>query len=152
MKHDKGRGVVILNKTDYVNKCETFLDSKMFKKLDNDPTKSFQAKVQRTLLSMKSRFNKDTYKHIYPSCSQPGLFFGLAKVHKLKDGSRNVEDLPIRPVISNIGTSTYQILKYLAQLLSPLTKNCYCVESSKDFLSKIKNKNIEPGELMYGFV
>ena len=100
---------------------------------------------------MKSQFNKDTNIRIYPSSSQPGLFFGLAKVHKLKDGSRNVEDLPIRPVISNIGTSTYQISKYLAQLLSPLTKNGYCVESSKDFLSKIKNKHMEPDELMVSF-
>ena len=59
--------------------------------------------------------------------------------------------MPIRPLISNIGTSTYHISKYLAQLLSPLTKNGYYVESSKDFLSKLSVKNIEPDELMVSF-
>ena len=80
LKLDKGRGVVIMNRSDYVRKSENFLSDSQFKKLDSDPTKSFQAKVQRTLLSMKSQFNKDTYKHVYPSCSQPGLFLGLTKV------------------------------------------------------------------------
>ena len=151
LKLDKGRGVVIMNRSDYIRKAERFLNGSQFEKLDNDPTKSFQAKVQRTLLSMKSQFGKDIYKRIYPSSSQPGLFFGLAKVHKLNEGCRDVDELPIRPVISNIGTSTYQISKYLAQLLSPLTKNVYCVESTKDFLSKIKDKNIESDECLVSF-
>ena len=85
--------------------------------LDCDPTKSFQSKVQRNLLKMKKAFSKDVYKKLYPSASQPGLFFGLAKVHKLKGNNCNVSELPLRPVISNIGTATYQVAKYLSQIL-----------------------------------
>ena len=40
----------------------------------------------------------------------------------LKKGS-SVDDLPLRPIISNIGTASYQLAKYLAKLLSPLSKS-----------------------------
>ena len=132
LRQDKGRGVVILNRPTYVNKGEAFLNGPEFEKLDNDPTKSFQKQVQDTLLRMKNKFTKKLYKKLYPSSSRPGLYFGLAKVHKLKD-SRNVDELPLRPVISNIGTATYELSKYLAELLKPLTKSQYSVESTKDF-------------------
>ena len=97
MKQDKGRGVVILNRVDYVNKSKLFLNGTEFDKLDEDPTKSFQSLVQRTLLSMKRRFSRKVYRTLYPSSSRPGLYFGLAKVHKLDNGSKDVKKLPLRP-------------------------------------------------------
>ena len=97
---------------------------------------------------MKSKFSKAEYSKLYPSASQPGLFFGLAKVHKLKDGEADVKDLPLRPVISNIGTATYQVSKYLAKLLSPLTKNERNIESTKDFICKLKKMKIKDGYKM----
>ena len=56
IKHDKGRGVVILNKSDHLDKAKTFLSGAEFKKLSDDPTKNFQSLVQRTLLGMKKKF------------------------------------------------------------------------------------------------
>ena len=97
---------------------------------------------------MKKKFTKDEYQRVYPSLSQPGLFFGLAKVHKLREGQEGVEDLPLRPVISNIGTSTYQISKYLASLLSPLTKSEQNITSTKDFIEKLRTLRIQEGYKM----
>ena len=37
LRQDKGRGVVILNKTDYINKCEAFLNGAEFEALPKDP-------------------------------------------------------------------------------------------------------------------
>ena len=54
------------------------------------------------------------------------------------------EVLPLRPVISNIGTATYELSKYLAGVLKPLTKSEYAVESSKEFVSKLANKSLPP--------
>ena len=133
LRQDKGRGVVILNKLDYISKCEDFLKGEQFEKLNYDPTKSFQSRVQRTLLKMKKSFDEKTYKKLYPSSSHPGLFFGLAKVHKLENNPYEVGNLPLRPVISNIDTSTYEISKYMAKLLTPLTKSIYSIESTRDF-------------------
>ena len=57
-------------------------------------------------------------------------------------GSTNVDQLPLRPVISNIGTATYELSKYLADLLKPLTKSEYSIDSTKDFVGRIRSKSI----------
>ncbi len=131
-----------MNRCNYVNKAEDFLNGPEFEKLPNDPTNSFQLLVQRTLLGMKKKFDQKDYERLYPSASRPGLYFGLAKVHKLTENDRNVNNLPLRPVISNIGTATYEISKYLAKLLQPLTKNEYTIDSTKDFVRKIRGERI----------
>ena len=151
LRQDKGRGVVLMNKVDYLNKSKAFLDGVEFERLDTDPTKSFQTKVQDTLRDMKKKFTKKEYKRLYPSSSRPGLFFGLAKVHKLKDDNKNVEELPLRPVISNIGTATYDVSKYLAALLQPIAKSNFTIESSKDFVEKIRSKKIKEEYEMVSF-
>ena len=150
LRQDKGRGVVILNKSIYISKGENFLNGQEFEKLDHDPTKSFQRQVQDTLLGMKKKFTKKMYKKLYPSSSRPGLYFGLAKVHKLK-GSTDVNQLPMRPVISNIGTATYELSKYLAELLRPLTKSEYSIDSTKDFVDRIKRKRLPQDYEMVSF-
>ena len=63
-------------------------------------------------------------------------------MHKLPEGSKNVDNLPVRPIVSSIGTATYETSKYLANLLAPLAKSKYTVESSKEFISRIKGKTI----------
>ena len=142
LRQDKGRGVVLLNKLDYINKSLTFLQGDALEDLTTDPTKTFQARVQRTLLNMKKKFTPVQYKRLYPSSSRPGLYFGLAKVHKLQNNSNDIKDLPLRPVISNIGTATYEISKYLANLLQPIAKSEYTINSIKDFVEKIRSKKM----------
>ena len=151
LRQDKGRGVVILNRVDYANKAEAFLNGPEFERLESDPTESFQQHVQKTLLSMKKKFHKKLYKKLYPSSSRPGLFFGLAKVHKLKEDTYSINNLPLRPVISNIGTATYELSKYLANLLQPLTKNEYTIDSTKHFVEKIRGERIPRDHEMVSF-
>ena len=52
LRQDKGRGVVILNRTDYITKCEAFLNGPEFEQLHEDPTGSFQTAVQTKLPKM----------------------------------------------------------------------------------------------------
>ena len=47
MKQDKGRRVVIMDKSKYTEKALTILLTKLFQKLKLDPTKSTEEKVQR---------------------------------------------------------------------------------------------------------
>jgi len=143
LKQDKGKGIVIMDKIKYQEKCEAFLDNDKFDKIEGDPTASFETKVQNLLLSIKHRFNSSTYNKLYPTGSRPGMFYGTAKVHKLKDNSTNVEDLPIRPIVSSIGTATYETSKYLANLLAPLAKSKYTVDSTKEFVERMKEKSID---------
>ena len=61
-----------------------------------------------------------------------------AKQHKLKKSS-SLDDLPLRPIISNVGTASYQLAKCPAKLLSPLRKSQYTVNSTKEFIDIITN-------------
>ena len=53
MKQDKGRGVVILDNTKYIEKCMTILSTDNFEKVAQDNTKKVEEKVQSTLTKIK---------------------------------------------------------------------------------------------------
>ena len=119
LKEDKGRSVVLMDKTKYTKKCLEILETNQFTKLNHDPTKSVEEKM-RLLRKFKSRLSQKEYYQLYTTGSCAGKFYGTAKIHKLPpDG--NISNLPLGPIILNIDTASYQLAKYLAQLLSPLT-------------------------------
>ena len=152
VKQDKGRGVVLLDKSKYVEKCMEHLNSANFKKLDRDNTKSVEEAIQKTLLKMKSTIGEDEYQRIYPSGSNPGKFYGTAKVHKVKaEDEDKLGKLPIRPIVSNIGTATHKTAQYLCRLLTPLGKSKYTVQNTKEFVEKIKGLKVPEGYQMVSF-
>ena len=63
----------------------------------------------------------------------------------------NVDKLPLRPIVSNIGTATYELSKYLAQLLAPLGKSRYTVTSTEEFINRIKLIKPRPNQQMISF-
>ena len=111
-----------MDRTVYLEKCLDILDTNQFTNLTTDPTKKMEEKIQRVLQKIKRSSSTLEYSTIYPSGSCPGKFYGTAKVHKLPE-NENVDQLPIRPIVSNIGTTTYQLAKYLAKILSPLNQS-----------------------------
>ena len=62
-----------------------------------------------------------------------------------------MSNLLLRPIVSNIGTASYQLAKYLDQLLSPLTRSRYTVNSTKDLVVKIKNEKVPQNCNMVSF-
>ena len=106
LKQDKENGVVLLDKTKYVEKCFSIINTNKFKKLDKNPTVSYEAKIQRTLRKMKSRFTLQEYNKFYPTGSNADKLYGTAKIHKLPE-SGTVDQLQLRPIISNVGTASY---------------------------------------------
>ena len=81
-----------------------------------DPTKKIEAKIQRVLRKIKTNLTSQEYSRLYPTGSCPGKFYGTIKIHKILP-TDNVDKLPIRPIVSNINTSTYELAKYLTKLL-----------------------------------
>ena len=61
LKQDKGRGVVLMDRTKYTNKCLKILETNQFTKLNHDPTKSVEGKIQRFLRKFKSRLSQKEY-------------------------------------------------------------------------------------------
>ena len=66
---------------------------------------------------------------MYSSGSRPGTLYGLPKIHKLGN--------PLRPIVSSIGTFSYNLAKFLVPIISPLTKNEYTVENSYEFVDNL---------------
>ena len=100
-----------MNRSKCIDKCLSIIISNQYLQVDKDPTASIERKVQETLSKIKGKIPSLLYSKIYPIGSSPGRFYGTAK---------NCRRLPLRPIISNIGTATYELAKYLAQILKPL--------------------------------
>ena len=66
------------------------LATKIFSKLDYDPTSKLEGKVERTLRKIKLKLPENVYKKLYPTGSYPGKFHWNVKVHKLS--TNNVND------------------------------------------------------------
>ena len=117
------------------------LNTKQFKKLDNDPTKTTERKIQRMLRKIKPKLSEHEYKVLYPSGTSPGKFYGTAKIHKISRNG-NMNQLLIRPVVSNLNTATYQLAKHLSKILSPLRESEYTIKSTTHFMEIIKHKKM----------
>ena len=140
IKQDKERGVVILDRPKYIDRCLSIVATKKFSKLEYDPTSKLESKVQRTLRKIKSKLPENVYKKLYPTGSYSGRFYGNAKVHK--PSINNVDDLRLRPIVSNIGTATYEVAKCLASLLASLSKSEFTINNTKEFFKYIQKQKV----------
>ena len=84
LKQDKGQGVLILKRRNYIEKCLRMLDSDRFKKLMEDPTKTIETKGQQTLRHIRHVFFEGEYHKLYVTGSKPGAFYKTAKFDKQK--------------------------------------------------------------------
>ena len=107
-------------------------------------------KIQRTLCKMKSRFTLQEYIKVYPTGSNAGKLYGTAKIHKLPE-SGAVDQLPLRPIVSNTGSASYYLAKHLAKILAPLSKSEYTVQNTKDFVNFIKPQKIPSNHQLISF-
>ena len=121
LKPDKGNGVVILNKQDYINKVKIILNDSSKFEITNITAIKLVHKLETKIRLFLGKLKKDNvitesmYSHLSPTGSRPGILYGLPKVHK--------ENVPIRPILSSIKTPSYNLSKFLVPLISPWSKN-----------------------------
>ena len=144
---DKGRMTVVMDKSDYTNKAKTLInDTNTYQPLDTDPSKTSVNRINKKLKSLKDqdKLNKRTYDQIRPKDATIAKFYGLPKIHK--------DNNPLRPIVSLPGSPTYNLSKYLADILKPLVSTSpHSVKNVNAFLSKIKDIHVEPDEIMISF-
>ena len=74
------------------------LNTNNFEKASKDNTNQVEELVQKALFKVKDIIGEEVYKHIYPSGSNPGKFYGTAKVHKIQPNDKYIhEKLPLPP-------------------------------------------------------
>ena len=75
------------------------------KRLITVPPKKKEKKMQRILWKMNNKLSQHEYLRLYPSVSCPCNFYRKTKVHKISKND-TVDELLIRPIVSNILTAT----------------------------------------------
>ena len=71
-------------------------------------------------------------------CCKVFLTVFLYSIYLFLPNGGNITELPLRPIVSNIGTASYFLSKYLAKLLSPLSQSEYTVKNTKEFVQDFK--------------
>ena len=74
LKQDEGRSIGLMDRTKYTNKCLELFQTNQVIKLNHDPTKSVEGKIQRILRKFKNRLSSEEYYQLYPTGSCPGNF------------------------------------------------------------------------------
>jgi len=135
-KSDKGNAAVVNKKSDYITKMQLLFSDKTKFELVVSPDLSTIEKLEKDfndrLLAISDEVDKDRkitdengneffaikkhgsinqriYKQLHSTGAKCAVAYGLTKVHK--------KDLPIRPIISTIGTYNYSTSGYLGKIL-----------------------------------
>ena len=140
-KPDKSNGIVIMNKSDYISKMNLVLeDSTKFKKIEEDVYKTLlqrEDKNNRLVneIYKKGIINEETKNKLRATGSTPGTMYGLPKIHKT--------NVPLRPILSSIGTANYECSKFLVNILSECIDRKFMVKDSFSFCEEIVNLKMQ---------
>ena len=136
---DKGNGVVLLDRADYVGKMKELLqDETKFAVTNESPFKivfRVEDKINRFLRNLlETRIISDeTYKRLYSTGGSLCTLYGLPKIHK--------QNIPLRPILAGYRAPNYQLAKYLVPQLAHLTTNEYTIKNSYEFCDTVKLLN-----------
>ena len=143
---DKGVALVVIDKAEYIKKAEDLLKEKTYKKITVDPTVKQKNKLINILRNIKTEggLNEETYRRLYPTGAGSPKFYGLPKIHK--------SSIPLRPIISSIGTVTYNTAKEIAKILKPLVGLFnHHVHNTWDFVQQLKEERLKKEESMVSY-
>ena len=156
-KPDKGTGVVVIEKSDYVRllKESSISDETKFApvSLKRPKTRGRPPKFYHPLLQKEKELSsavqnpKSKTKSIADSVVQKGSrlahLYGLPKTHKKK--------LAMRPILSATGTYNYKLAKWLDKKLKPLSVNKHTVNDIFVFADELREMKIKDHEVLVSY-
>ena len=127
---DKGNGVVLLDREEYIHKMRVILeDQSKFEHIgsaeEHDRTVQHERALQSFLLRARRRgdIRQDVYERIRPVGSTRPRMYGVPKIHK--------PGTPLRPILSMINAPQHEMAKWLTEVLRPVL-NKYSSHLLKD--------------------
>lgn len=141
---DKGSVSVVMKRDDYHNlSIDILQDPHSYKKLQRDPTSTFQQRANSLITEMKKHnyIDDQTAKGLMIYNPVAPKYYGLPKIHK--------PQLKLRPIISSINCPNSKIAQFATNILSRAydKNNRYYIKDSIEFSNKVNNSNIP-----YGYV
>ena len=92
-------------------------------------------------IKAKGGIKEELYKRLYPTGAGTPTLYGFPKIHKV--------EMPLRPIVSSIGTVTYQTAKEVARMLKHLVgKSPHHVRNTQDFIHQIKGIHLNQDQCM----
>lgn len=147
LKADKGNSTVVLTTSEYDAKMKDLLDDQTtYRKLKKDPTAATERKVAAFVWKLRQadKIGSATAHQLRNTDSSAPALYGLPKIHK--------EGMPFRPIVSFIGSPTYDLAKFISRILSPLVGNTdRSVRNSKEFVEEIRDMTIQDNEMLVSF-
>ena len=132
LQGDKDSSVVIMDKSDYIQKLENMIEEGINKgtyERTDDTTLHDLKRLQDFLY--RNFYNYENYNKMYPHSNQPAKLYGTAKTHKFKDINEiTKEQIKFLPMIDQKGTYTYGAAQVISQYLKPLRKNEFTIEDT----------------------
>ena len=131
-KADKTSNYVVLDRAEYLSKIEDILkDEKNFKKLRRNPIAELKKKVNNVITSANAVIGGTHFEKLVGEF-HPGYLYGTVKTHKAGN--------PLRPIISQIPTPTYQLAKRLNSLITPYIPVRHTLRSSDEFIDVLRSQ------------
>jgi hypothetical protein len=142
-KFDKGRGICVLSKRDYINEgLRQLNDRKSYHKLDHDMTNDTAEMVNELVCDMfkAKEIDKATADYLDPQTSYENktpVFFMLPKVHKKVKEPNQI--FVGRPVVSSCGAPLNRIAEFLDFYLLPeVKKSPAYLKDTADTIRKVE--------------
>jgi len=152
-KPDKGRGVVIVDRSVYDKSMLSIIsDPTKFLPIDIPVSKftlKIEDKINYLLRKLKNSkvISEEVYNNLRVSGSGPGILYGLPKIHKSDFSSK----FQFRPIFASYNTPSFNIAKYFVPILSPLTKNDFTVDNSTNFSESVVSLSDADSYVMASF-
>ena len=143
---DKGVSLVVIDKEEYTRKAEELLNQPSYKTIPTDPTNKYKDKLITLLKKTKTEGGIDevTYRRLYPTGASPPKFYGLPKVHK--------SGRPPRPIVSSIGSVTYETSKELSRILKPLVgRSPHYVQNNQEFIQQLEDIKLRSDDIIMSY-
>ena len=144
---NKDVALVVIDKIDYIKKAKELLqDTSTYRTIQGDPISRLKNRLINILKKVKaeSGMQDNIYRKMYPTGTSPPKFYGLQKIHK--------KNIPLRSIVSSIGSVSYGVAKELARIIKPL-RGCsqHHVHNSTQFADEIKKIKLEEGECIASY-
>ena len=137
---DKCKGLVLMDKCDYLNKSHAILsDRDNYEIMHKNPVAKVEAESKRIFKAVsKDKLPDLTVKELTPCHSRIPVFYGIPKDHK--------EGVPLRPVISACGGPTEKMSCLLERVLKQLLRFVPThLWDTGDFLTRLGTHSEEHG-------
>ena len=145
MKADKGNCTVVMNTKDYDDKLLALLNDcrvyRVLSKRDKSIT-SVEKQVNNLVWSFvkENKITVPVYRQLKCDKSVTPKIYGLPELHK--------SGISLRPIVSFIGAPTYQLSKFLVNVLSPLLTYDFSINNFKHFVQRINEIQCDDNDFL----